>query len=98
MKETLQEIYMIAKDKNLKVRFFLKGVRYILCINGFIKARDKNFNIVPWPLAFGSKTPYNILQTMNIEKIEVEKKDGEIMIFEKLDALMSWLKKIKYEK
>jgi len=98
MKETLQEIYIIAKDKNLKIRFFFKGVRYILCINGLIRARDKNFNIVPWSLAFGSKTPYSVLQTISIEKIEVENKDGDIMIFEKLDELISWLKKIRYEK
>lgn len=93
LKDIMKELYVMAKDKNLKIRFFFKNLRYILCIDGLIRARDKNFNIVSWSLAFGTRTPYDVLQTFKIEKIEVEESSGNMRVFERFDELLSWMKK-----
>ncbi|MCC6017854.1 MAG: hypothetical protein LM601_02415 [Candidatus Verstraetearchaeota archaeon] len=93
-KDDFQKIYLTAKKNHLSVNFFFKNLKYILCINSTVCAKNKNFEIVSWQKAFGSKTPHEILTNFELEKIEVKPKGSENeneKIFNSIKEFINWI-------
>jgi len=84
----------MVKRKHAKVFFYFRDFKYLLSIDGLIRARDKNFDIVRWASVFSSKAPYEILNSLDLEKVEVELKGSvEPLIFNSLEEFVSWLER-----
>ncbi|MEM2136449.1 MAG: hypothetical protein QXI93_00635 [Candidatus Methanomethylicia archaeon] len=92
-KEEFQRIYDNIKKLNAKALFYFRGIKYVICMNKLIKSIDKNFNVVPWSISFGSKSPYEVLSSFHIEKIEVEIGGKESIVFNDLKEFTYWLYK-----
>ncbi len=91
--ENLMEILQKLRSLRARAFFFFKNFKYILSFNGLIRARDKNFEVIEWSKAFGSKAPHEILNSLEIEHIEVKiKKQPEPLIFNSINELIEWLK------
>jgi len=95
-REDFQKKYLTAKKTHLSINFFFKNLRYILCINGMVCAKNKNFEIVPWQKAFGSKMPHEILTTFELEKVEVKLKGSKYehekeKIFNNIEEFIKWV-------
>ena len=88
---------ILTKIRGLKARvyFYFKDFKYLLTIDGLVRARDKNFDVVSWSIVFGSKAPHEVLNSLNVEKVEVELK-GELnpLIFNSIEEFLKWLTQI----
>jgi len=71
----IKYLYELVHRQNLKIYIFFKNSRYVLVINRYIHAEDKNENYVEWSRAFGSISPSNIITSFPIEKIKLKLKD-----------------------
>jgi|YelNatPaOPRAMG01_1025707.scaffolds.fasta_scaffold27155_2 hypothetical protein len=71
----IKYLYRLVHRQNLKIYIFFKNSRYVLVINRYIHAEDKNENYVEWSRAFGSSSPSNIITNFPIEKIKLKLKD-----------------------
>ncbi len=92
--EKFMRALKLMREKKIRAFFFLKGSKYILSFNGLIRARDKNFGVVEWSRAFGSKTPYEVLGTFKVERVEVYmKRHPEPIIFSSFDDFIRWIEK-----
>ena len=59
---------ILTKIRGLKARvyFYFKDFKYLLTIDGLVRARDKNLDVVRWSIVFGSKTPHEVLNSLNV--------------------------------
>ncbi|MCX8204565.1 MAG: hypothetical protein N3H31_02810 [Candidatus Nezhaarchaeota archaeon] len=78
-----------VKETSAKVRVVFEGLRYVLVINGFVKAEGLEGDKVEWSRAFGSLTPAEALASIPIKFIEVSLPNQSI-IFKSLKELIKW--------
>ena len=79
-----------VRELSAKVRFLFKGYRYVMVINDFIKAEDRDSSKVDWQRAFGSLTPVQLLNAFSIEAIEVQT-PKENLRFASLKEFLKWI-------
>jgi len=90
--EQVMEIFRILRMIRGRAYFFFKNFKYILSMDGLIRARDKNFNVVEWSRAFGSKAPHEVLNSLEVERVEVQlKKQPEPIVFSSMPEFLDWL-------
>lgn len=78
-----------AREASAKVRVVFRGQRYVMVIDGFIRAEDRDSSRVEWSRAFGSLTPAQLLSAMPIEVIEVQMPD-KTLTFTSLKEFLKW--------
>ncbi len=79
-----------VRELSARVKFLFKGHRYVMVINGFVRAEDKDSSKVDWQRAFGSLTPAQLLSTLPIEAIEVQT-PKESLKFTNLKDFLKWI-------
>ena len=90
--ERVMEIFQFLREIKARAYFFFKNFKYVLSMNGLIRARDKSFEVVEWSRAFGSKAPHEVLNSLDVEKVEVQlKKQPEPIVFSSLQEFLEWL-------
>ncbi|MEM2793049.1 MAG: hypothetical protein QW511_00150 [Candidatus Methanomethylicia archaeon] len=75
MQIDIKYLHRLIYCKKLKVYIFFKNSRYVLVINRYIHAEDKNENYIEWVKAFGSISPSNIITSFPIEKVKLKLKN-----------------------
>ncbi|MEM2311781.1 MAG: hypothetical protein QXK12_03595 [Candidatus Nezhaarchaeales archaeon] len=80
---------ILGKLKALRAKAYItiKGTPYTIVLDGFISVENGSGSKVNWSLAFGSRSPIEVLNTAI--KIEVELKD-RVLTFNSIKELMQW--------
>lgn len=83
----IRHLHKLIRRQNFRVYIFFKNSRYVLVINKYIHAEDKNENHIEWSRAFGSISPFNVITSFPIEKIKLILRD-KVMYFNSVKDLI----------
>lgn len=86
-RKELEELVAWARSGSRKVRVKFKGYRYSLLISRYIGAVDATGRAVPWTLAFGSRSPHDVLSSLPVERVVVDE-PGSTAVFNSLEELL----------
>lgn len=85
----LQALISWARSGSRRIRVRLRGCRYSVGIDRYVRAVDPSGRVVPWGTAFGTRAPYDVLSSFEVEEVRVEE-GGEEKKLGSLEELLRY--------